>query len=210
MRTSVVLADDHPVVREGVRHLLESHDFEILGEASDGFEVLTLLERLHPDVALLDLAMPGLNGVGAAREIAKTGSRTKVVLLTMYEEEHHVLEAFRAGVKGWISKSQAPDQLIQAIREVCAGGVYLSPNVSGLVMQRYLEKTDFCADPLTDRERQVLQLISEGKTTKEVAIRLGVTVKTAESHRSSLMNKLDIHSTVELVHYAIRRGLVQP
>jgi DNA-binding NarL/FixJ family response regulator len=210
MRTTVVLADDHPVVREGVKRLLEGDEFDIVGTASDEFEVVSLVERLHPDVVVLDLAMPGLNGVGAAREIAKAAPRTKIVLLTMYAEEHRIAEAFRAGVKGWIAKTQAPEHLIQAIREVSAGGIYLSPSISALVMQRYLATTEPYQDPLTDRERQVLQLIAEGMTTKEVAVRLGLTVKTADSHRSTLMNKLNIHSTAELVHYAIRRGLVQP
>jgi two-component system response regulator NreC len=205
-----VLADDHPVVREGVRRLLEREGFEILGEASDGLEVIGLAERLHPDVVVLDLAMPTLNGIGAVREIVKVAPRTKVILLTMYTEEHHILEALRAGVKGCVSKTQAPEHLLQAIREVCAGGVYLSPSVSGLVVQGYLAKTEPYSDPLTNRERQVLQLIAEGKTTKEIAVILGVTVKTAESHRSTLMDKLDIHSTAELVRYAIRRGLIEP
>jgi len=209
MRTTVVLADDHPVVREGVRRLLEREEFEVLGEASDGLEVISLTERLHPDVVVLDLAMPTLNGIGAVREIVKVAPRTKVILLTMYTEEHHILEALRVGVKGCVSKTQAPEHLLQAIREVCAGGVYLSPSVSGVVVQGYLAKTE-SSDPLTNRERQVLQLIAEGKTTKEIAVILGVTVKTAESHRSTLMDKLDIHSTAELVRYAIRRGLVEP
>lgn len=207
---TVVLADDHPVVREGVRRLLEREGFEILGEASTGFEVIGLVERLRPDIVVLDLAMPSLNGIGAVREIARMAPRTKVILLTMYTEEHHVLEALRAGVKGCVSKTQAPEHLLQAIREVSAGGVYLSPSVSGVVVQGYLAKSDTYADPLTNRERQVLQLIAESKTTKEIAVILGVTVKTAESHRSTLMEKLDIHSTAELVRYAIRRGVIEP
>jgi DNA-binding NarL/FixJ family response regulator len=210
MRTTVVLADDHPVVREGLTRLLEGEDFEVVGTASDGFEVVSLVERLHPEVVVLDLAMPGLNGIGAAREIAKVAPRTKTVLLTMYADEHQIAEAFRAGAKGWIAKSQAPEHLIQAIRQVSAGGLYLSPSISELVVQRYLATMEPYQDPLTDRERQVLQLIAEGLTTKEVAVRLGLTVKTAESHRSTLMNKLNIHSTAALVHYAIRRGLVRP
>jgi DNA-binding NarL/FixJ family response regulator len=210
MSVTVLLADDHPVVREGVRRLLEREGFEILGEASDGLEVIGLVQKVHPDVVVLDLAMPTLNGIGAVREIAKVAPRTKVILLTMYTDEHHILEALRAGVKGCVSKTQAPEHLLQAIREVCAGGVYLSPSVSGVVVQGYLAKTESSADPLTNRERQVLQLIAEGKTTKEIAVILGVTVKTAESHRSALMDKLDIHSTAELVRYAIRRGLVEP
>src|SRR5206468_2229304 len=208
MAVTVVLADDHPVVRQALRLLLEREQFEVLGEASDGLEAIDLAERLRPDVVVLDLAMPTLNGIGAVREIAKVSPRTKTILLTMHTEEHHILEALRVGVKGCVSKTQAAEHLLQAIREVCAGGVYLSPSVSGAVVQAYLGKTELPHDPLTGRERQVLQLVAEGKTTKEIAVILGVTVKTAESHRSKLMEKLDIHSTAGLVRYAIRRGLV--
>jgi DNA-binding NarL/FixJ family response regulator len=210
MSVTVVLADDHPLVRHGVRRLLEGEEFEILGEASDGLEVIGLAEQFRPDVILLDLAMPTLNGIAAVREIAKVSPRTKIILLTMHTEEHHILEALRAGVKGCVVKTQAPEHLLQAIREVCGGGVYLSPSVSGVVVQGYLSRAELPYDPLTNRERQVLQLIAEGKTTKETAVILGVSVKTAESHRSTLMEKLDIHSTAELVRYAIRRGLVAP
>jgi two-component system, NarL family, response regulator NreC len=210
MSVTVVLADDHPLVRQGVRRLLEREEFQLLGEASDGVEVIGLAQQFRPDVLVLDLAMPTLNGLGAAREIARVSPRTKIILLTMYTEEHHVLEALRAGVKGCVSKTQAPEHLLQAIREVCDGGVYLSPRVSGAVVQGYLAKTEPPYDPLTNRERQVVQLIAEGKTSKEIAVILGMTARTAESHRSSLMEKLDIHSTAELVRYAIRRGLVEP
>jgi two-component system, NarL family, response regulator NreC len=210
MSVTVVLADDHPLVRHGVRRLLEGEEFEILGEASDGLEVIGLAEQFRPDVILLDLAMPTLNGIAAVREIVKVSPRTKIILLTMHTEEHHILEALRAGVKGCVVKTQAPEHLLQAIREVCGGGVYLSPSVSGVVVQGYLSRAEPPYDPLTNRERQVLQLIAEGKTTKETAVILGVSVKTAESHRSTLMEKLDIHSTAELVRYAIRRGLVAP
>jgi two-component system response regulator NreC len=208
MSITVVLADDHPVVRHGVKMLLERENFEVVGEASDGLEAIALAKQLRPEVVVLDLAMPGVNGLGAVNEIKKVSPRSKMVLLTMYTEEHYVLEALRAGVKGCVSKAQAPEHLLQAIREVCAGGVYLSPSVSGAVVQAYLSKTDVPRDNLTSRERQVLQLITESKTTKEIAVILGVTVKTAESHRSKLMEKLDIHSTAGLVRYAIRRGLV--
>jgi two-component system, NarL family, response regulator NreC len=209
MSVTVVLGDDHPLVRQGVRRLLEREEFEVLGEASDGLEVISLAEQFHPDVIVLDLSMPTLNGIGAVRELARVSPLTKVIILTMHTEEHHILEALRAGVKGCVSKTQAPEHLLQAIREVCRGGVYLSPSVSGVVVQGYLSKSEQPYDPLTNRERQVLQLIAEGKTTKEIAVILGVSVKTAESHRSSLMSKLDIHSTAELVRYAIRRGLVE-
>jgi DNA-binding NarL/FixJ family response regulator len=210
MSVTVVLGDDHPLVRQGVRRLLEGREFEILGEGSDGLEVIELAQRLHPDIILLDLSMPTLNGIGAVRELSRVAPAAKVIILTMHTEEHYILEALRAGVKGCVSKTQAPEHLLQAIREVCRGGVYLSPSVSGVVVQGYLANTEAPYDPLTDRERQVLQLIAEGKTTKEVAVILGVSVKTAESHRSSLMSKLDVHSTAEVVRYAIRRGMVAP
>jgi DNA-binding NarL/FixJ family response regulator len=210
MSVTVVLGDDHPLVRQGVRRLLEGREFEILGEGSDGLEVIELAQRLRPDIVLLDLSMPTLNGIGAVRELSRVVPSAKVIILTMHTEEHYILEALRAGVKGCVSKTQAPEHLLQAIREVCRGGVYLSPSVSGVVVQGYLANTEVPYDPLTDRERQVLQLIAEGKTTKEVAVILGVSVKTAESHRSSLMSKLDVHSTAEVVRYAIRRGMVAP
>ena len=210
MGVRVLLADDHPVFRQGLRALLEREKFDVVGEASDGLEAIAAAERLQPQVVVIDLAMPSLNGIDAVREIAKRAPRAKAVLLTMHTEEYHVLEALRAGAKGCVSKSQAAEHLLQAIKDVCAGGVYLSPHVSGAVVQAYLAKTELPYDPLTPRERQVLQLIAEGKTTKETAAVLEVSVKTAETHRTNLMEKLDIHSTAGLVRYAIRRGLLQP
>jgi two-component system response regulator NreC len=210
MGVTIVIADDHLLVRQGLRMLLEREKFDILGEAADGLEAIRLAQVHQPDIMILDLVMPTLNGIGAAGEMARVSPRTKSILLTMHTEEHYILEALRAGVKGCVWKSQAAEQLVQAIRDVCAGGVYLSPTVSGAVVRAYLAKTDLPDDPLTPREHQVLQLIAEGKTTKEIAIILGVTVKTAESHRTKLMEKLDIHSAAGLVRYAIRRGVVEP
>ena len=209
MPPTIILADDHPVVRQGIRILLERESFEIVGEAVNGIEAVQLAAKYQPDVAVLDLAMPVMNGITAVGQIREISPRTKVVLLTMYTEEHHVLQALRAGVKACVTKTQAVEHLISAIREVCAGGVYLSPSVSGAVVQAYLAKSDAPYDPLTDRERQVLQLVAEGNTTKEIALLLGVAAKTAETHRVKVMEKLDIHSTAGLVRYAIRRGLVQ-
>jgi len=210
MGLRVLLADDHPVFRQGLRALLEREKFEVVGEASDGLEAIAAAERLQPQIVVIDLAMPSLNGIDALREIVKRVPRTKAVLLTMHTEEYRVLEALRAGAKACVSKSQAAEHLLQAIKDVSAGGVYLSPHVSGAVVQAYLAKTELPYDPLTPRERQVLQLIAEGKTTKETAAVLDVSVKTAETHRTNLMEKLDIHSTAGLVRYAIRRGLLQP
>jgi DNA-binding NarL/FixJ family response regulator len=210
MPPTIVVADDHPLVRQGIRVLLERESFEVVGEAADGVEAVRLAEKYQPEVIVLDLSMPVMNGITAVGQIRKVSPRTKIVLLTMYTEEHHVLQALRAGVKACVTKTQAVEHLIVAIREVCAGGVYLSPSVSGAVVQAYLTKSEVPYDPLTDRERQVLQLVAEGNTTKGIALLLGVAAKTAETHRVKVMEKLDIHSTAGLVRYAIRRGLVQP
>jgi two-component system response regulator NreC len=206
---TIILADDHPLLREGVRILLERAEFQVVGEASNGLEAVRLAEKHQPDIAVLDLAMPVMNGITAAGQIREVSPRTKTVLLSMHTEEHHVLQALRTGVKACVTKTQAVEHLITAIREVVAGGVYLSPSVSGAVVQAYLTRSEVPFDPLTDRERQVLQLVAEGNTTKEIAMIIGVAAKTAETHRGKVMEKLDIHSTAGLVRYAIRRGLVQ-
>jgi two-component system response regulator NreC len=208
-RLRVLLADDHLIVREGLRALLERADFEVLG-ASDGREAVELAEGQRPDIAVLDLAMPLLNGLDAARHIGQVSPQTGLIVLTMHAEAPYVTEALRAGVRGYVLKSQAARDLVQAIEQVARGQTYLSPGVIGPLVQAYLGKTDTPPDPLTLREREVLQLIAEGKTTKEIADMLGVSAKTAESHRARLMKKLHIHDTAGLVRYAVRRGLVQP
>ena len=210
MAIQVLLADDHQVVRQGLRALLEREGFKVVAEAADGRDAVRLAQSAHPDVVVLDLAMPSLNGVGAAREILRDSSRVKAVILTMHTEDPYVLEALRAGISGYVLKTQAGDDLVQAIREVVRGSIYLSPGVSRVVVDAYRAKTDLPPDPLSPREHEVLQLVAEGKTTKEVASVLGISVKTAESHRTRIMSKLDIHETAGLVRYAIRRGLVQP
>jgi len=209
MPVSILLADDHPVVRQGIRTLLEREKFEIVGEAADGQEAVRLAEKHQPEVAVIDLSMPGMNGTTAVGQIKKVSPRTKCILLTMYTDEYHILQGLRVGVKGCVLKTQAAEHLILAIREVCAGGVYLSPTISNAVVQAYLMKTELPHDPLTDRERQVVQLVAEGHTTKQIALIMGVSPKTAETHRVKVMQKLDIHSTAGLVRYAIRRGLIQ-
>ncbi len=187
MPTRVLLADDHALIRQGLKALLESQGFQVVGEASDGQATLRSAEKTHPDVAILDISMPVLNG----------------------NEDQYVTEALRAGAKGYVLKSQAAEDLVQAIREVCRGSVYLSPSISRSVVDAYISKTYVSTDPLSGRERQVLQLVGEGMSTKDIAIQLGISVKTAESHRARLMKKLDIHETASLVRYAIRRGLIQ-
>ena len=210
MALRVLLADDHQIVRQGFKAILERDGFEVVGEATNGQEAVQLAHSRKPDVAVLDLVMPVLNGLDAGREILQNGSGTRVILLTMHTEEHQIVSALRAGIRGYVVKTQAAEDLTQAIREVARGEVYLSPGVSRVFVEGYLTRSEFPADPLAPRERQVLQLIAEGKTSKEVAALLGLTVKTAESYRSRIMDKLDVHDTAGLVRYAIRQGLIEP
>jgi len=154
--------------------------------------------------------MPNLNGVDAARELQKSSQKTRTILLTHHDEDQYVTEALRAGVRGYVLKNQAATDLIHAIQQVCRGEIYLSPIISRAVVEAFLSRAPVPTDPLTSRERQVLQLVGEGKSSKEIAVILGISIKTAESHRTRLMRKLDIHELASLVRYAIRRGLVQP
>ena len=209
MPTRVILADDHVLVRQGFKSLLEREGMQVVGEAADGQEAISLAEKHMPDVAILDIGMPILNGLDAARGIRKACAKTKAILLTRHDEDQYVTEALRAGVKGYVLKHQAAHDLVHAIHQVCRGGVYLSPSISRAVADAYLSKAEAAPDPLSARERQVIQLIVEGKSTREIAMLLGICVKTAESHRARLMHKLDIHETASLVRYAIRRGLVE-
>lgn len=210
MAIRVVLADDHVLVRQGLKSLLEREKFQVVAEATDGQEVIRLAETLHPDIAVMDISMPTLNGIDAARELARTCPKTKVVLLTQSDEEQYVCEALQAKVSGYVLKSQVANDLIHALQQVSRGEIYLSPGVSRAVVEAYRSKSEKPSDPLSGRERQVLQLIAEGRSTKDVASLLNISVKTAESHRSRIMQKLDIHETASLVRYAVRRGLVQP
>jgi DNA-binding NarL/FixJ family response regulator len=193
--------------REGVRTLLEREGIEVAGEAGDGREAVRLVGELAPDVTVLDLHMPVMNGIEAARDLARSAPRVRSVLLTMFSEDAYVLEALRAGVRGYVLKGQAAPDLIDAVRQVMRGAVYLSPGISEVVMNALL-KPGAPADPLTSRELQVLQLVAEGRTAREIALALGLSPKTAESHRNRIMRKLDIHETAGLVRYAVRRGLV--
>jgi len=210
MPTQVLLADDHSMIRQSLKALLEKKGFQVIAEASDGQEALRSVEKSKPEVAIIDISMPILNGVDTARELKKAAPKTKVILLTQHDEDQYVTEALRAGVRGYVLKSQAADDLVHAIHEVSRGSVYLSPNISRAVIDAYLTKSEVAADPLSGRERQVLQLVGEGKSTKDIAVHLGISVKTAESHRARLMKKLDIHETASLVRYAIRHGLIEP
>jgi DNA-binding NarL/FixJ family response regulator len=210
MPIRIVLADDHILVRQSLRSLLEREGIQVAGEASDGQELVGVAANLRPDVAVVDIGMPLMNGVEAAIELHRSSPQTRTILLTRHDEDQYVTEGLRAGVKGYVLKNQAANDLIHAIHHVCRGGFYLSPSISQTLVDAYLSKAVTPPDPLTSRERQVLQLISEGKSTRDVACLLGISAKTAESHRSRLMRKLDIHETASLVRYAIRRGLIQP
>ncbi|HEV8646258.1 MAG TPA: response regulator transcription factor [Burkholderiales bacterium] len=210
MPCRVLLADDHQIFRQGLRRLLEAAGHEIVGEASDGREALRLARTLCPDIAVLDLSMPLLNGLDAGREMRRFAPEIKIILLTMYTDKGYVLQALRAGARGYVLKTQAAEDLILAIRQILRGETYLSPGVAASVVDAVLENASAAVDPLTARERQILQLVAEGNTTKEIAKLLNVSFKTAESHRNHIMKKLDIHEVAGLVRYAIRQGLLHP
>lgn len=205
----ILVADDHTMFRQGLRLLLEHAGHVVAGEACDGHEARKLARTLNPDIAILDLSMPLLNGIDVARELRSLAPEIKVIVLTMYPDKAYVLQALKVGAKAFVLKSQATDDLIRAIDEVSRGEVYLSPGVAASVVDAYLDKNGAVPDPLTPRERQVLQLVAEGKSTKEAARLLSICYKTAESHRNHIMKKLKIHDVVALMRYAIRAGLVR-
>lgn len=205
----VVVADDHVMFRQGLIAMLEGDEFNVVGEAEDGHDAIRIVRNLTPDLAILDFSMPLLNGIDAARDIQRRSPDTHVVLLTMYDDDACVLEALRAGVRGYVLKSQTTADLVVALREVLKGSVYLSPGISDSVVNIYISKSNADSEVLSERERQVLQLIAEGHTTKSIASMLFVSVKTAESHRTHIMQRLDIHNIASLVRYAIRRGMIK-
>lgn len=210
MPIRVLVADDHLIVRQGFRTLIEREkDIEVVAEAANGRDAVRLATERRPDVAVLDLAMPVLNGLDAARQIIQEVPGVAPVLLTMHTEEHQVIAALRSGVRGYVVKTQAAPEVLQAIREVAAGRTYVSPSLSAAIVGVCVKGTPTEGPALTAREREVLQLVAEGNTTKEIAVQLNLTVKTAESYRSRIMEKLNIHETAGLVRYAIRIGLIQ-
>jgi DNA-binding NarL/FixJ family response regulator len=209
MSLRVLIADDHQLVSDGIVALLKGAGHEIVARASDGQTAVRLAEQLHPDIAILDASMPLLNGIDAARAIQRIRPDTKAIIVTVHDEDEYVLNAFRAGVRGYVLKKQAASELLQAIKEVQGGAVYVSPGMSRALVDAVRSNTEMRTDVLTGREREVLQLVAEGKTSKEIASVLDVSVKTAETHRANIMNKLDIHETAGLVRYAIRHGMVQ-
>ncbi len=208
----VLLADDHTLVRAGIRGLLKDlENVEVVGEAGDGQEAMRLAEGLRPDIVLLDVGMPGLNGLEVAGRLATLDASMKVVILSMHTSEEYVLRAMRAGCAGYLLKGSAVSELEVAVRAVARGETYLSPAVSRHVMDDYVRRTGGAADPidaLTPRQREVLQLVAEGHTSKEIAEQLGLSVKTVEAHRAQIMERLGLHDVAGLVRFAVRMGLV--
>jgi two-component system response regulator NreC len=210
----VFLVDDHTVVRQGLRRILESDDeIEIVGEAGDGRTAIDLVQKLRPHVVVMDVAMPELNGIEATRQILKRVEGAKVLVLSMHGDDVYVRQALKAGARGYLLKDSEDLDLIKAVKAIRGGGSFFSPPVSKVVLSGYLgDKADGDAEDsvarLTDREREVLQLIAEGKTNKEVAHSLSVSVNTVETHRKHIMEKLDLHNTAELVRFAIRTKIV--
>ena len=213
MTISIILADDHPVVRRGMQTLLEAEpDFSVIGEAGDGLESVRLVENLQPDVLILDLMMPGLSGLEALRIIRKRSPRTRVVVLSMHNNNAFVAESLKNGATGYVLKGSDEQNLVRAVREAAAGRRFLSPPVTERAIDAYIEQARAAPlDPhetLTAREREVLQLAAEGKTGAEIAARLHISQRTVENHRANLMRKLGLKNQSELVRYALRRGLI--
>ena len=208
-RGRVLLADDHVVVREGLRIVLQQEGFEVVGEASDGRAAVRACEALQPDIAVLDIGMPLLNGIDAARDIRRACPATKVVLLTMYDQECYVLAGLRAGISGYVLKNAAASNLVYAIDAVSQGEVYMSPGVSRTVVQAFLSNSQAPVDPLSPREREVLQLLAEGMNMKEIGGMLGISERTAETHRARIMAKLSIRDLAGLVRYAVAHRMVE-
>ena len=213
-RLRVLLADDHTLVRAGLRKLLEAMpDIEVVGEADDGLALLALAEQLQPNLVMMDIAMPGLNGLEATARLTKAQPEVKVLILSMHQSEEYVRQALRHGASAYLLKDSAPVELELALRAVLRGETYLSPAVSRGVVSDYVQRLRDDApqgNQLTPRQREVLQLIAEGHSTKEIARRLDLSVKTVDTHRTQLMKQLDIHEVAGLVRYAMRTGLISP
>lgn len=210
-RLRILLADDHEMVRKGLRATIEAHrGWEVCGEARTGREAVAKARELRPDVVVMDFAMPELNGMEATRQIRAAVPRAEVLILSMHESERLVREMLAAGARGYILKTDAGEFLVAALEALSEHKPYFTPKVSAVVLQGYLNPEPQPSSELTPREREIVQLIAEGKATKEVAEALGISVKTAETHRTNLMRKLSLHSAADVVRYAIRNQIVQP
>lgn len=212
-KTTVVLADDHAIVRQGLRAVLEAaSEFNVVGEVADGLQVLDVVEQMRPNVLVLDLMMPGLNGLEITRQVRLRCPQTRVVILSMHADESYVMEALRNGAAGYVLKEASTTEVAQAVREVAAGRRYLSQPLSERAIEVYAEKAQSAPldlyDTLTTREREVLQLCVEGCSSTEMATRLGISPRTADTHRANLMRKLGLQNQTALVRYAFRRGIL--
>ena len=213
MSVTILLADDHPIVRQGLRHLLEVEpDVKIIGEASDGLQAVQLADKFRPNVLIVDMMMPGLNGLEVLRQVKKRSPATCSIVLSMQSADAYVVESLRAGASGYVLKETGPSELVNAVRQVIQGQRYLSPKLSEKLINVLIEKVEEVAlDPyqtLTNREREILQMASEGITTAEIAKRLSISPRTAELHRSRMMDKLGLHNQTELVRYALKHGIL--
>jgi DNA-binding NarL/FixJ family response regulator len=212
--TRLLLADDHGIVRKGLRFVLESEpDLVVAAEASNGREAVRLCEELQPDIAILDIAMPQLNGIEAVSLIAKASPKTQAIILSMHADETYILRALSAGAKGYMLKDAVEDEILPAVRAVLRGKSYFSPAIAKTLMEDYVlylrqRGLEDSYDLLTDREKEILQLLAEGRSNKEVANLLGLSVTTVETHRTNMMHKLGLHSTAEIVLYAVRKKII--
>ena len=212
MKTRIILADDHKIVREGLRNLLDKEwDMEVIAEADNGREALKLAEEYNPDIIIMDIGMPELNGIEAAKKIKEISAGTKIVALSMHSDKQYVTGMLHAGAVGYLLKDCAVDELIEAIKSVMDNKIYLSHDISGIVVKEFINNfsnnNSTQSSDLSSREKEVLQLIAEGKSTKEIGTILYISIKTVESHRKNIMMKLDLHTIPELTKYAIRLGL---
>jgi DNA-binding NarL/FixJ family response regulator len=210
----ILLADDHTVVRDGLRALVEKQpDMKVVGEAADGRDVLRVAEEQSPDVIIMDIAMPAMNGIEATRRILAANSHCAVVILSMHQDESYVLRSLKAGARGYLLKDSARSDVIEAIRAVAQGRSFLTRKVSSILQEDYVREMERRGledsyDLLTDREREILQLVAEGRTNKEVALMLNISLTTVETHRTHILQKLNLHSIPELILYAVRKGII--
>ncbi|MBS1855045.1 MAG: response regulator transcription factor [Acidobacteria bacterium] len=208
-RTRILLADDHAVVRQGFKMILGAQsDMEIVGEAANGREAVELAEQIRPDIVVMDVAMPELNGIEATRRLSGSVPHTRIIALSMHKDSVYVREILRAGARGYLLKDSGAEDLVRAIRAVAGGESWLSPAVSNAVLDDYRRHVTNPIDLLTSREREVLQMLAEGKTNKEIAVVLNLSVYTVDAHRGRIMEKLNLHSINELVRFAVRNGLI--
>ena len=211
-QVNIIIADDHKIIRDGLRALIEKHsNLKLVAEAGDGYSSIELSRQHNPDVVIMDVNMPNLNGMEATKQIVAQFPDTKIIALSMHSDRRFVIEMLRAGASGYMLKDCAFEEMVRAINEVLTGRIYLSPAIASVVVDDYINQLDKRNDTaitiLTDREREVLQLLAEGNSTKEIAFKVNISVKTVETHRKKIMDKLDIHTIAELTKFAIREGL---